>query len=86
MPIKNLREGVGATRHGLAAAVAVPDAPGLTANGVATAERAEESISLSSPSSGIASHQSTYQVYRACWVTSRRLTTLRSEAPYLSRS
>lgn len=39
---KHLREGVGATGDGLAAAVAVPDAPGLTADGVAAAERAEQ--------------------------------------------
>lgn len=38
--VENSREGVGAAGHGLAAAVAVPDAPGLTANGVAAAEGA----------------------------------------------
>lgn len=38
--VGNSREGVGAAGHGLAAAVAVPDAPGLTANGVAAAEGA----------------------------------------------
>ena len=37
---ENSREGVGAAGHGLAAAVAVPDAPGLTADGVAAAEGA----------------------------------------------
>ena len=38
--VENSREGVGAAGHGLAAAVAVPDAPRLTLDGVAPAEGA----------------------------------------------